>query len=146
VHKSKIVLLVAALVIFGAWFSFDSAPLSPALLEKTTVVPALSPATKSSPSTQSNGTNSLNEPDIPLQTPVTSNQGSKPVRHIDMLSEEMKQSIRDKLFFHGPMDTQQLENGVTIMPANGRFIQMPVAVQMPDGSIKIQEYSVLPKK
>jgi len=146
VHKSKIVLLVAALVIFGAWFSFDSAPLSPALIENTAVVPAIRPATKTSPSIQSNDTNSLNGPDDPLQTTITSNQGHKPVRHMDMLSEEMKQSIRDKLFFHGPMDTQQLENGVTIMPANGRFIQMPVAVQMPDGSIKIQEYSVLPKK
>ena len=84
---------------------------------------------------------------IPPVTPTdkTASLKSGDVRHIDMLSEEMKQSIRDKLFHHGPKDTIERDDGVIILPANGRFTQMPVAVQMPDGSIKIQEYSVLPK-
>jgi len=63
-----------------------------------------------------------------------------------MLSEEMKQSIRDKLISHGPINETLRDDGLYEVRANGRFTQMPVAVQMPDGSIKIQEYSVIPEK
>jgi hypothetical protein len=66
-------------------------------------------------------------------------------RHQDMLSEEMKQAIRDKLLFHGPMDVIKHPDGSIELPSNGRFTQMPVAVEMPDGSIKIKEYSSLPE-
>ncbi|MGK0247622.1 MAG: hypothetical protein ACI910_000346 [Oleispira sp.] len=67
------------------------------------------------------------------------------VRHEDMLSEEMKQAIRDKLLFHGSMEVIQHPDGSIELPSNGRFTQMPVAVEMPDGSIQIKEYSKLPE-
>ena len=65
-------------------------------------------------------------------------------RHQDMLSEEMKQAIRDKLLFHGPMEVIEHPDGRIELPSNGRFTQMPVAVEMPDGTIQIKEYSSLP--
>ncbi|OUS41288.1 hypothetical protein A9R00_01695 [Oleispira antarctica] len=65
-------------------------------------------------------------------------------RHQDMLSEEMKQAIRDKLLFHGPMEVITHPDGRIELPSNGRFTQMPVAVEMPDGTIQIKEYSSLP--
>tara|TARA_R110001583_G_scaffold40465_2_gene129251 strand:- start:200 stop:619 length:420 start_codon:yes stop_codon:yes gene_type:complete len=70
---------------------------------------------------------------------------NKVVRHEDMLSEEMKQAIRDKLLFHGSMDVIKHPDGSIELPSNGRFTQMPVAVEMPDGSIQIKEYSTLPE-
>ncbi len=66
-------------------------------------------------------------------------------RHVDMLSPEMKQAIRDQLFHHGPKKTVQLPNGMVIMPHEGRVTQMPVAVEMPDGTIQIKEYAELPE-
>jgi hypothetical protein len=73
------------------------------------------------------------------------NTNHKVPRHDDMLSEEMKQAIRDKLLFHGPMKVITHPDGSIELPANGRFTQMPVAVEMPDGSIQIKEYSSLPE-
>lgn len=67
------------------------------------------------------------------------------VRHQDMLSEEMKQAIRDQLFQHGDKRTITRPDGTVIMSSDGRFTQVPVAVEMPDGSIQIKEYSELPK-
>lgn len=64
--------------------------------------------------------------------------------HLDQLSPEMKQAIRDKLLLHGPMKVIQHADGSFELPSNGRFTQMPVAVQMPDGSIQIREYSQIP--
>ena len=65
-------------------------------------------------------------------------------RHQDMLTEEMKQGIRDQLLFHGPMETIENADGSVELQSNGRFTQMPVAVKMPDGTIQIKEYSKLP--
>ncbi len=66
-------------------------------------------------------------------------------RHIDLLSDEMKQAIKDKLLLHGPMEVIRHPDGRIELPSNGRFTQMPVAVEMPDGSIQIREYSTLPE-
>lgn len=66
-------------------------------------------------------------------------------RHQDMLTDDMKQAIRDKLLFHGKMEVIQHPDGRIELPTNGRFTQMPVAVEMPDGSIQIKEYSSLPE-
>ena len=66
--------------------------------------------------------------------------------HFDQLSPEMQQALKDKLLLEGPMETYQRPDGVIVLPSNGRFTQMPVAVQMPDGSIQIREYSTLPQK
>lgn len=64
--------------------------------------------------------------------------------HLDQLSPEMKQAIKDKLLLHGPMEVIHHSDGSFELPSNGRFTQMPVAVQMPDGSIQIREYSYIP--
>ncbi len=77
--------------------------------------------------------------------PTGKNDIKREPRHVDLLSEEMKKSIRDKLLHHGPKEVIMNKDGSFDMPSIGRFTQMPVAVQMPDGSIKIQKYSVLPK-
>lgn len=86
----------------------------------------------------------------PKPAPAANSQGqvnadNKVPRHQDQLSEEMKQSIRDQLFQHGPKRTIERPDGTVIMPSDGRFTQVPVAVQMPDGTIQIKEYSELPK-
>ena len=67
------------------------------------------------------------------------------ISHEDRLSQEMKQAIRDQLLFHGPVEVIKHPDGSIELPSNGRFTQMPVAVEMPDGSIQIKEYSVLPE-
>lgn len=71
--------------------------------------------------------------------------GNQIIRHQDMLSEEMKQDIRDKLLLHGPMKVIKHSDGSLELPSNGRFTQIPVAVEMPDGSFQIKEYTVLPE-
>ncbi len=144
--QPKFYLLILAIILFGSWIAFNSGP---AVIEtnvsnealNTTSTPDIKPTAVPSQvvvSKPSSNTNTDTSGDATATTP-------KEVRHIDMLSDEMKQSIRDKLFHHGPKDTIERDDGITILPANGRFTQMPVAVQMPDGSIKIQEYSVLPE-
>lgn len=65
--------------------------------------------------------------------------------HFDQLSPEMQQAVKDSLLLEGPMKTNQRPDGAIELPANGRFTQMPVAVEMPDGSIQIREYTVTPK-
>lgn len=70
--------------------------------------------------------------------------GDQP-RHIDMLSDEMKQSIRGQLLQHGPKKTFTKPDGTVVLPASGRATQVSVAVQMPDGSIQIREYTELPE-
>jgi hypothetical protein len=71
--------------------------------------------------------------------------GNRAISHEDRLSQEMKQAIRDQLLFHGPVEVIKHPDGSIELPSNGRFTQMPVAVEMPDGSIQIKEYSVLPE-
>ncbi len=65
--------------------------------------------------------------------------------HFDQLTPEMQQAVKDSLLLEGPMKTHKRPDGTIVLPSNGRFTQMPVAVQMPDGSIQIREYSVVPK-
>ncbi len=74
----------------------------------------------------------------------SSNDDAMP-RHQDMLTEDMKDAIREKLFFHGPKEVIKHPDGRIELPSNGRFTQMPVAVKMPDGTIQIKEYSSLPE-
>lgn len=64
--------------------------------------------------------------------------------HLDQLSPEMKQSLRESLLFNAPIETIKRSDGSVIMNTNGRVTHMPVAVQMPDGSIQIKEYSYIP--
>ena len=148
--QPKFYLLIIAVILLGSWIGFYS---EPKIVEpNASMVPK--PATSSTSAPITNTTNNSASSSSSISTPSLSAPASsdpalnikqKDVRHIDMLSEEMKQSIRDKLFHHGPKETITRDDGTIILPANGRFTQMPVAVQMPDGTIKIQEYSVLPK-
>lgn len=72
-------------------------------------------------------------------------QGKTGNPHFDRLTPEMQQAVKDSLLLEGPMKTHKRPDGTIVLPSNGRFTQMPVAVQMPDGSIQIREYSVVPK-
>lgn len=65
--------------------------------------------------------------------------------HFDQLSPEMQQALKDQLLLENPTTTTEGPNGAVILPSQGRFTQMPVAVQMPDGTIQIREYSSIPK-
>ena len=84
------------------------------------------------------------------QSPTEDDQSveaNKPAEdeHLSQLTPEMRQAIKDKLLLHGSMETQKNPDGSIGLPTNGRYTQMPVAVQMPDGSIQIKEYSYIPK-
>jgi hypothetical protein len=72
------------------------------------------------------------------------NKGVAGNSHLDQLSPEMKQSLRETLLFNAPIETVERPDGSVIMNTNGRVTHMPVAVQMPDGSIQIKEYSYIP--
>ncbi|MFT7110039.1 MAG: hypothetical protein ACI843_001707 [Psychrobacter glaciei] len=65
--------------------------------------------------------------------------------HLDQISPEMREQIKSKLLFHAPIETIQRADGSVLMNPNGRSAQMPVAVQMPDGSIVVKEYSFIPE-
>ncbi|MFT5593285.1 MAG: hypothetical protein ACI8SR_001657 [Oceanicoccus sp.] len=64
--------------------------------------------------------------------------------HLDHLSPEMKQSIKDKLFHHGPKTVTKDSKGRLCLDQTGRYVNMPVAVRKADGTIEIKEYSVIP--
>lgn len=64
---------------------------------------------------------------------------------VSSLTPEMKQAVNDKLLHNAPLDIQKDANGRTRLNHNGRFTSVPVAIKQPDGSIKIKEYSHIPK-
>ncbi len=144
-HKSKIILFIVVLVVLGIWMSFYSAPLDPGLIDDISSDSAPSPASPITAPLIPSNTTSIQSATQPQPTASTNMQDDKPVRHVDMLSEDMKQAIRDKLLHHSPKEVIYHNDGRIELPSKGRYTQMPVAVQMPDGSIKIQEYSVLPE-
>ena len=86
----------------------------------------------------------VNDEENHTHTADDADQENAMPRHQDMLTEEMKQGIRDQLLFHGPMETIENADGSVELQSNGRFTQMPVAVKMPNGTIQIKEYSKLP--
>jgi hypothetical protein len=75
--------------------------------------------------------------------PLSTDQSS--ASHLDQISPDMKEKIKSKLLFHAPIETIQRADGSVLMNPNGRSAQMPVAVQMPDGSIVVKEYSYIPE-
>ncbi len=144
-HQPKLYLLIIAIVLLGTWLGVYSFKPDPESVNTTQTPESNIPSPRSQPLVTDPANSGLtNKPDTTIQTPRP-NVTTQEKRHIDMLSEEMKQSIRDKLFHHGPKDVIERDDGTIILPSNGRFTQMPVAVEMPDGTIKIQEYSVLPE-
>lgn len=70
---------------------------------------------------------------------------AKSASHLNQLSPEIKQAIKEKLYHHNPKEAITDSSGGTLVPFNGKYTQMPVAVEMPDGSIQIREYSVIPE-
>lgn len=66
--------------------------------------------------------------------------------HFDRLTPEVQQALKDSLLLEGPMESITRPDGSIELPSDGRFTQMPVAVQMPNGSIEVREYSTIPKK
>ena len=64
--------------------------------------------------------------------------------HFDRLAPEVQQALKDSLLLEGPMEVIYQPDGSIKLPSNGRVTQMPVAVQMPDGSIEVREYSNIP--
>jgi len=142
-HKPKFYLLIVCLVLVAIGSSFYSEPLDPpANLEpKSEPIPNRAPGQPKSPLNSSVGV-PANTQSVPSKPAIPTST----VKHIDMLSPAMRQALRDKLIHHGPKTVIYHDNGMISLPANGRFTQMPVAVEMPDGTIKIQEYSVLPNK
>ncbi len=149
-HKSKIVLFIITLVIVGIWMSFYSAPLDPGNLPDTSnSKPISEPSPISAGGLTPTKTNTnLNIPHNPLKASSTPNVKPKVLTgnpHFDQMTPGMQQALKDSLLLEGPKETYTRADGSVVLPSNGRFTQMPVAVQMPDGTIKIQEYSNIPK-
>ncbi len=148
-HKSKIVLFVVTLVIVGIWMSFYSAPLDPGNLPDTNKSQATPDTPISTGGLTPTRTNTnLNTPLNPLKAPSPSNVKPKVLTgnpHFDQMTPKMQQALKESLLLEGPKKTYTRADGSVVLPSNGRFTQMPVAVQMPDGTIKIQEYSNIPK-
>ena len=150
--KPKLYLPLAVMVLMAIAVSFRTGPSLQESVEGTkknaqTNVPSnkkVNTSSASSPPTTNSVTNSSPQTSSINGTPSSNGNANKDVKHIDMLSPEMRQAIKDKLFHHGPKTVIYHDDGRISLPANGRYTQMPVAVQMPDGTIKIQEYSVLP--
>lgn len=72
------------------------------------------------------------------------NQTKKNV-HYEQLSPEVKQALKNSLLLENDTETFTKDDGTVVLPVNGRATQVTVAVQMPDGSIQIKEYSNIPK-
>jgi hypothetical protein len=119
--------------------------------QKPSVVNPMDAGPKAARSNMVNS-NSANNSQVSNQSSATnipkSNESKKSLTgntHLDQLSPEMKDALRKKLLFNAPIETIERPDGSVIMKTNGRVTHMPVAVQMPDGTIKIKEYSYIPE-
>ena len=90
-------------------------------------------------------TTAANEATTQAHKHNTEKPGTSEKAHIDHLSPEMKQALKDKLFHHGPKTITKDDRGLIRMDHAGRYVNMPVAVRKADGSIEIKEYSVVPE-
>lgn len=131
----KKIIIVSAVVIFIASAFYRFAIYVPQSSQDTAAQPATQLPDNMSPNTPAG----LNAPaGTPAQPePATDEQVE--------LSPEMKEALRKVLFQHGPKTTITHPDGTIEMPMNGRYTQMPVAIQKPDGTIEIREYSVVPE-
>lgn len=75
----------------------------------------------------------------------SSNADSQPTSSVP-LDPEIREALKKQLLLEGPMQTITRPDGRIELPSNGRTTQMPVAIQHPDGTIEIKEYSVVPKE
>lgn len=143
------ILLVAVIVIFAFWNSSGrrEGKSDEQMKTESTVQPAgdLKAAKKATDHVHGINDTANGNAASANKTAIDGVAGDKLPRHQDMLSEEMKQAIRDDLILHGPQETFEKPDGTVVLPSSGRSTQVSVAVQMPDGSIQIREYSELPK-
>ncbi len=145
VQKNKIVLFIGIFLTIGIWIKFYSFPLESidapvSSKNKASADPVVNTlATKSNASTIKPGKTLQPSSNQTKQKVLTGNP------HYDQLSPGMQKALKDSLLLEGPKKTYSRPDGSVVLPSNGRFTQMPVAVQMPDGTIKIQEYSNIPK-
>lgn len=130
-------LIIISLAVWALWSANEvtlvkpvSEPIAPSVTTDTDKTPSSSAAPKP-PAPKAND----------AIDPVV--QDNKP--HVDHLSPQMKQAVKDKLFHHGPKTTTKDSQGRIRLDHAGRFVNMPVAVRKADGSIEIKEYSVVPK-
>jgi len=65
--------------------------------------------------------------------------------HLDQLSPEIKQAVKDKLLHSEPLEIKKDDKGRTVLKHNGRFTQIPVAVKKAYGTVSIKEYSHIPE-
>lgn len=139
-----LIILVIALVILSSRFSEEGIVSQPSTNEA--VVNNSSAMTAGNKASEELTVNDAKHPEHNHgQADEHQAEGDKMPRHQDMLSEEMKQAIRDQLILHGPKKTFEKNDGTVVFPSGGRSTQVTVAVQMPDGTIQIREYSELPE-
>lgn len=138
-----IILIILAVIALGYFLQ------APKLVDENKKQTAKEPSLFSTPD-HSNMNTSAHDHAHDTETTQSSKQTTAPTGatgnpHFDQLSPEMQQAVKDSLLLEGPMKTYTRPDGSVLLPADGRFTQMPVAVEMPDGSIEIREYSVVPK-
>lgn len=131
--------IVFALAVF-AWFMLASPTVS--VIQSTTQTHVM-PDESNLPMTNSadNAKGTAGTSGIHNENQVNTSPAEK--SHLDHLSPEMKQAIKDKLFHHGPKHITKDSQGRIHMDHAGRYVNMPVAVRKDDGTIEIKEYSVI---
>ncbi|MFT5593283.1 MAG: hypothetical protein ACI8SR_001655 [Oceanicoccus sp.] len=138
-----IVIVILAAIVLGYFFQ------APKLVDDSKKQTAKEPSILLTPNNSNSNTSThdhVHDTDHNQSTqPSTAPTGATGNPHFDQLSPEMQQAVKDSLLLEGPMKTYTRPDGSVMLPADGRFTQMPVAVEMPDGSIEIREYSVVPK-
>lgn len=131
----KKIIIVSAVVIFIASAFYRFAIYVPQSSQDSAAQPAAVLPDNMSPNTPAGSS-------APAGTPA---QPESAADEQVELSPEMKEALRKVLFQHGPKTTITHPDGTIEMPMNGRYTQMPVAIQKPDGTIEIREYSVVPE-
>jgi hypothetical protein len=128
-------LIVISLLAWAFWSPTDVAVVDPTPIAKPVVIDNRAAIT-TTPSSKV-------IPQVKEQTTSAVIQDDK--SHLDYLSPEMKQAVKDKLFHHGPKTITKDSQGRIRLDHAGRYVNMPVAVRKADGSIEIKEYSVVPE-
>lgn len=135
----KKIIIVSAVVLLIASAVYIFVSTAPSVSEQGAAV--------SAPAAQANGSamQAGNSPATQADHSATGAAAQTQADDTPELSPEMKESLRKMLFQHGPKTTTTHPDGTIEMPMNGRYTQMPVAIQKPDGTIVIREYSVVPE-
>jgi hypothetical protein len=131
----KKIIIVSAVVIFIASAFYRFVIYVPQSTTDSATLPAASAPLNTAPNTAQSV---VNPADTTQATQANTDDTVE-------LTPEMKEALRKVLFQHGPKTTITHPDGTIELPMNGRYTQMPVAIQKPDGTIEIREYSVVPE-